>query len=49
MTAEEHDVTAKLRRVLAELEPQQALQLLLDRTRGTASNAEFLRQVQLSA
>ncbi len=49
MSAEEHDVTAKLRRVLAELEPQQALQLLLDRTRGTASNAEFLRQVQLSA
>ena len=49
MTAEEHDVTAKLRRVLAELDAQQAIQLLLDRTRGTASNAEFLRQVQLSA
>ncbi len=49
MTAEEHDVTAKLRRVLAELDPQQAIQLLLDRTRGTASNAEFLRQIQLSA
>ena len=38
-----------LRRVLAELDPQQAIQLLLDRTRGTASNAEFLRQIQLSA
>ena len=49
MTSEEHDVTAKLRRVLAELDAQQAIQLLLDRTRGTASNAEFLRQIQLSA
>jgi transcription termination factor Rho len=49
MTAEEHAVTAKLRRVLAELDPQQAIQLLLDRTRDTASNAEFLRQIQLSA
>ncbi len=49
MTAEEHAVTAKLRRVVAELDPQQALQLLLDRTRDTASNAEFLRQIQLSA
>ena len=49
MTAEEHGVTAKLRRVLAELDAQQAIQLLLDRTRDTASNAEFLRQIQLSA
>ncbi len=49
MTAEEHNITARLRRVLAELDPQQAIQLLLDRTRDTASNAEFLRQVQLSA
>jgi transcription termination factor Rho len=49
MTAEEHDVTTKLRRVLAELDPQQAIQLLLDRTRDTASNGEFLRQIQLSA
>jgi transcription termination factor Rho len=49
MTAEEHNVTAKLRRVLAELDSQQAIQLLLDRTRDTASNAEFLRQIQLSA
>ena len=48
MTAEEYAVTAKLRRVLAELDPQQAIQLLLDRTRDTASNAEFLRQIQLS-
>jgi transcription termination factor Rho len=49
MTAEELGVTAKLRRVLAELDSQQAIQLLLDRTRDTASNAEFLRQIQLSA
>jgi transcription termination factor Rho len=49
MTAEEHDVMARLRRVLAELDPQQGIELLLDRTRGTASNAEFLRQIQLSA
>jgi transcription termination factor Rho len=48
MTAEEHDVTARLRRVLAELDPQQGIELLLDRTRNTASNAEFLRQIQLS-
>ena len=49
MTAEEHEVMARLRRVLAELDPQQAIELLLDRTRNTASNAEFLRQIQLSA
>jgi transcription termination factor Rho len=49
MTPEEHEVTARLRRVLAELDPQQAIELLLDRTRSTGSNAEFLRQIQLSA
>ena len=49
MTAEEHDVMARLRRVLAELDPQQGIELLLDRTRNTTSNAEFLRQIQLSA
>jgi transcription termination factor Rho len=49
MTAEEHEVMARLRRVLAELDPQQGIELLLDRTRNTASNAEFLRQIQLSA
>jgi transcription termination factor Rho len=48
MTAEEHEVMARLRRVLAELDPQQGIELLLDRTRNTASNAEFLRQIQLS-
>ena len=49
MTAEEHEVMARLRRVLAELDPQAGIELLLDRTRNTASNAEFLRQIQLSA
>ena len=29
--------------------PQAGIELLLDRTRNTASNAEFLRQIQLSA
>ena len=33
MTSQEHAVTAKLRRVLAELDAQQAIQLLLDRNR----------------
>jgi transcription termination factor Rho len=46
MSAEELTVTGRLRRVLAELDAQQAIELLLDKTRETASNAEFLRQVQ---
>jgi len=40
--------TATLRRVLAELGPQQAVELLLDKSRDTTSNAEFLRQIQRS-
>jgi transcription termination factor Rho len=32
--------------VLAVLEPQQALELLMDRMKGTKSNAEFLLMVQ---
>jgi transcription termination factor Rho len=44
----EYDAVAQLRRGLAGLEPQQALELLLERTRQTASNAEFLRQIQLA-
>jgi transcription termination factor Rho len=39
----------KLRRALGALEPQQALELLLDKTHRTASNAEFLHQIQRSA
>jgi transcription termination factor Rho len=48
MPPEEHAATDRLRRVLAGLEPQQALELLLGKTRETASNAEFLTQVQRS-
>jgi transcription termination factor Rho len=46
LTPQEREVTGKLRRVLAGLDPQQALELLVDKVRGTASNAEFLGQVQ---
>jgi transcription termination factor Rho len=49
MSAEEHAVMSRLRQVLAELEPQQAIELLLDKARSTASNAEFLRQIQRSS
>jgi transcription termination factor Rho len=48
MSAEELEVTGRLRRVLAELDAQQAIELLLDKTRETASNAEFLIQIQRS-
>jgi transcription termination factor Rho len=46
LTPEELKITWQLRRVLHALEPQQALEVLLDRMRGTKSNAEFLLQVQ---
>jgi transcription termination factor Rho len=49
LTAEEHVVTAKLRRILAELDSQQAIELLLSKARSTSSNAEFLRQIQRSS
>jgi transcription termination factor Rho len=49
MTAEEREITARLRRVLTELDPQAAIELLLDKTRSTASNAEFLTQIQRNA
>jgi transcription termination factor Rho len=49
MTPDEHAAVGRLRRGLAGLEPQQALELLLERTRTTSSNAEFLRQIQLAA
>jgi transcription termination factor Rho len=35
----------RLRRVLAGLDPQQALELLIDQTSGTASNLDFLQQI----
>ena len=46
LTPEELKIVWQLRRVLHALEPQQALEVLLDRMRGTKSNAEFLLQVQ---
>jgi transcription termination factor Rho len=49
LPAAERAVLSSLRRVLAELDSQQAIELLLDKTRETASNAEFLRQVQRSS
>ncbi len=49
MTPREHAAVASLRRALAALDPQQALELLLDKTRETSSNLEFLHQIQASA
>jgi transcription termination factor Rho len=49
MPAGEYQAVGKLRRALGALDPQQALELLLDKTHHTASNAEFLRQVQQAA
>jgi transcription termination factor Rho len=48
MPPQELDTVNSLRRALTGLDPQQALELLLDKTHDTASNAEFLRQVQRS-
>jgi transcription termination factor Rho len=46
MSKEELNIVWKLRRVMGALEPQQAIELLLDRVRQTRSNMEFLMQVQ---
>jgi transcription termination factor Rho len=48
MAPDEYAAVTRLRRGLSGLEPQQALELLLERTRETSSNAEFLRQIQLT-
>ncbi len=48
MPGEERAAVDSLRRALAALDPQQALELLLDKTRSTASNQEFLREVRRS-
>jgi transcription termination factor Rho len=45
MGAEELKINWKLRRVLGALDQLQGIELLLDRMRKTASNAEFLLQV----
>jgi len=46
MTPEELKIVWQLRRVLHALEPQQALEVLMERMKGTKSNAEFLLHVQ---
>jgi transcription termination factor Rho len=46
MSPEELKIVWQLRRVLHALEPQQALELLMEQMRKTKSNAEFLLQVQ---
>jgi transcription termination factor Rho len=48
MSVDEHAAIGNLRRALAALDPQQGLELLLDKTRDTESNHEFLREVQRS-
>ena len=49
MPASEYRAAGQLRRALGALDSQQALELLLDKTHQTASNAEFLGQVQRAA
>jgi transcription termination factor Rho len=46
VSREELAVMWQLRRVLSALDPQQAIELLMDRLKKTKSNIEFLRQVQ---
>ena len=48
MTPDEYQAVGKLRRALGALDSQHALQLLLDKTRDTDSNPEFLSQIQRS-
>ena len=48
MGADETKIIWKLRRALAGLEQQQALELVLNRLKETQSNVEFLMQVQKS-
>jgi transcription termination factor Rho len=45
LSPDEMAVTIKLRRVLTALDPQQGIDLLLDRLRKTRTNIEFLMQV----
>ncbi|CAN5366688.1 hypothetical protein BH09ACT6_BH09ACT6_01850 [soil metagenome] len=48
MGVDETKITWKLRRALAGLDQQQALEIVLGRLKDTASNVEFLMQVQKS-
>ena len=45
-SGEELKIMWKLRRVLAALDQQQGIELLIDRIKKTKSNVEFLMQVQ---
>jgi transcription termination factor Rho len=49
MVPDEYRAAAQLRRALGALDPQQALELLLDKTHQTSSNAEFLHQIRRAA
>ena len=49
MPADEYRAVGQLRRALGALDPQHALELLLDKTHQTATNAEFLGQVYRAA
>jgi transcription termination factor Rho len=49
MSREERVAMDSLRRALAGLDAQQALELLLAKTRDTASNQEFLGQIRAQA
>lgn len=48
MGPDEVKVTWKLRRALAGLDPQQALEIVLGKLKETNSNVEFLIQIQKS-
>jgi transcription termination factor Rho len=48
LSADEVKITWKLRRALAGLEPQQALEVVLGKLKETQSNVEFLVQMQKS-
>jgi transcription termination factor Rho len=49
MNEDEAELIWKLRRVLHSLDPTEAIELLIDKTRKTKSNAEFLLEVKNSA
>jgi transcription termination factor Rho len=48
LSNDEVKITWKLRRALAGLEPQQALEVVLGKLKETQSNVEFLVQMQKS-
>ena len=48
LSADEVQITSRLRRMLAGLEPQQQLEVVLSKLKDTSSNVEFLVQIQKS-